>query len=83
MSNEPKPIKHGTYAAYTNKKCRCEECKTAAREYMRKYRKTDSGRTRSRLYTQITTKRNSRAAAWVRENHPDVWNTICSEISAK
>lgn len=26
---------HGTYSTYTNKKCRCEECKVAARDYQR------------------------------------------------
>jgi hypothetical protein len=83
MEYENNAVRHGTYAAYTNKKCRCEECKTAAREYMRDYRKTESGRARSRLYTHIATKRNNKAAAWVKENHPDVWEKICSEISAK
>ena len=76
-------IKHGTYAAYTNKKCRCEECKSAARQYMREYRKTEGGRARSRLYTHIATKRNGKAASWVKENHPDVWEKICSEVTAK
>jgi hypothetical protein len=50
---------------------------------MREYRKTESGRARSRLYTHIATKRSTKAAAWVRENHPDVWEKICSEIIAK
>jgi hypothetical protein len=82
MQNE-ESIKHGTYAAYTNRKCRCEECKIAAREYMREYRKTESGRARSRLYTQVGTKRNARASAWLKTNRPDVWENICAEISAK
>jgi len=76
-----KEINHGTYAAYTNSKCRCEECKEAAREYMRKYRKTESGRQKTRFYTHLSTKRNNRAAAWVRKNHPDIWQNICQEIS--
>lgn len=29
-------IKHGTYSGYTNNKCRCEPCRGAMREYMRK-----------------------------------------------
>jgi hypothetical protein len=83
MENENPSVKHGTYASYTNRKCRCDECKTAAREYMREYRKTDSGRERSRLYTHIATKRSNKAAAWVKENHPDVWEKICSEITSR
>ena len=31
-------IKHGTHAAYTFHKCRCEECRRVNRIYMRKYR---------------------------------------------
>jgi hypothetical protein len=50
---------------------------------MREYRKTEGGRARSRLYTHIATKRNSKAAGWVKENHPDVWEKICSEVTAK
>ena len=78
-----KKINHGTYAAYTNKRCRCDECRQAASEYMRQYRKTESGRARSRLYTHISAKRNSRAAAWIKENHPQVWEQICNETSGK
>lgn len=74
-------VKHGTYAAYTNRKCRCEECKFAAREYMRQYRKTETGRQKTRFYTHLQTKRNNRAAKWVRANHPEIWEQICKEIS--
>lgn len=28
-------MNHGTYSAYTTGKCRCDECKRAAREYKR------------------------------------------------
>jgi len=74
-------VNHGTYAAYTNKKCRCQECKTAASEYMRAYRRTEGGRSRTRLYTHLSAKRNTKAAQWVKQNHPDVWQVICQEIS--
>lgn len=32
------PIKHGTHAAYHKRKCRCEVCRAANAEYMRKYK---------------------------------------------
>lgn len=76
-------ITHGTYASYTNRKCRCEDCKAAASEYMRKYRKTESGRSRSRLYTHLSAKRNSKAAKWVKDNRPDIWEKICNEVTAR
>lgn len=80
MTNE---MKHGTYACYTNSKCRCEECRKAAREYMQKYRKTDSGRAKTRKYTHLQAKRNTQAAVWLRKNMPDVWKQICDEVNAR
>jgi hypothetical protein len=74
-------IVHGTYACYTNSKCRCELCAGAAREYMRKYRQTEQGRQKSRFYTHLAAKRASRAASWLKENNPDVWAEICLEIN--
>ena len=73
-------LKHGTYACYTNGKCRCEECRKAARGYMKKYRKTENGRLKTRRYTHLQTKRNNAAASWVRKVHPDIWKTICDEV---
>ena len=35
---------HGTVAAYTHGKCRCEKCKKAKRKQMREYRKSRDGR---------------------------------------
>lgn len=35
---------HGTIAAYTHGKCRCEKCRKAKRNQMREYRKHKSGR---------------------------------------
>lgn len=33
-------LKHGSYSTYVNKKCRCDECREAAREYQRTKRGT-------------------------------------------
>lgn len=76
-------LKHGTYACYTNSKCRCELCREAAREYMRKYRKTENGRSKTRRYTHLQAKRNNSAASWVRKNYPDIWKNICEEVTLK
>lgn len=73
-------LKHGTYACYTNSKCRCEECRKAARSYMQKYRKTENGRSKTRRYTHLQAKRNNAAASWVRKTHPEMWKEICEEI---
>lgn len=42
-------MKHGSYSTYTNKGCRCDACKEAAREYARdlKRRKEQDGQVRS------------------------------------
>jgi hypothetical protein len=74
-------LKHGSYACYTNQKCRCELCKMAAREYMQKYRRTDMGRDKSRKYTQTASKRAAMAAKWVKKNEPAVWVEICASVS--
>src|SRR5664279_2043764 len=34
----PKPITHGTYNGYSNRKCRCDECRAAAAEFTRNLR---------------------------------------------
>lgn len=35
----PVAISHGTYVAYTKRKCRCEPCRAAMAAYQRDYRK--------------------------------------------
>jgi hypothetical protein len=69
-------MKHGTYNSYTNKKCRCEACTKAARDYMRKYRTTAKGRTNTRYYATLGSRRAQLAAEWVKTNHPDIWQSI-------
>jgi hypothetical protein len=50
---------------------------------MQKYRKTDSGRAKTRKYTHLQAKRNTQAAVWLRKNMPDIWKQICDEVNAK
>lgn len=73
------PINHGTYNSYTNRKCRCDSCKNAASEYMRKYRKTRHGAASARYYAVLNAKRAQLAARWVRKNRPDIWQNIASK----
>lgn len=68
--------KHGTYNSYTNGKCRCNLCTNAAREYMRNYRKTAKGRAFTKYYAVLSSRRAQLAAQWVRNNRPDVWESI-------
>jgi hypothetical protein len=50
---------------------------------MQKYRKTENGRSKTRRYTHLQAKRNNAAASWVRKIHPDMWKTICDEITIR
>ena len=38
--SQPKVIKHGTHGGYTHGACRCDLCRKALVDYMRKYRAT-------------------------------------------
>lgn len=74
-------LKHGSCTTYTYHGCRCDECKRAQREYMRSYRSTRQGRRRTNVNNAAAAARAWRAAQWVRENRPDVWADIRSEVA--
>jgi hypothetical protein len=71
-------MKHGTSRGYCYYKCRCHDCTKAQREYLRKYRATSAGAARTRLNNKLSDVRKQFAAEWVKENHPDIWNSICA-----
>jgi hypothetical protein len=71
-------IIHGLYATYTNTKCRCSLCKKAAAEYMRGYRKTSVGKNNAKFHQIVANKRSQMAIKWIKENHPEQWDKICS-----
>lgn len=52
MSDDVSRYPHGSMSNYTAGKCRCEECRSANREYQRKYREAnrDQARAASRKY---------------------------------
>lgn len=74
-------IKHGTYTAYTNGKCRCDLCRRAASEYMKQYRSTDKGKQTQRYYTVLGNKKAQLASQWIQKFRPDVWETISKKAT--
>lgn len=50
------PVRHGTLGGYTNRGCRCEECRGAHSDYQRKRRRGKSG---TRSATALMKKRDS------------------------
>ena len=68
-----KPIPHGTIGAYTNYRCRCDECRSAWRERNRAFVATNREAERARQARHYAANRESidaRSAAWGRSN-PD------------
>jgi 5-methylcytosine-specific restriction endonuclease McrA len=60
-------IAHGTLGAYTYYKCRCDECRTAVREYGRQWRVANIEKAREAGRRYITANRDvmkARTAAW-------------------
>lgn len=74
-------IKHGTYNAYTNGGCRCDQCRKAASEYMRQYRSTAKGKQTQRYYTVLGNKKAQLASQWIQQNRPDIWEMISKKAT--
>lgn len=72
-------MKHGTTTGYCYYKCRCEECTKAQRDYMTKYRKTEHGKTRSKLSNDISDIRKQLAAEILKTRYPHLWTVVCNE----
>ena len=69
-----------TRATYT-RGCRCELCKDANAAYMRQKRsEKDSG---ARFNSKAQGVASVQAAAWVRHNHPDVWDRLLKEAKRR
>ena len=66
-----KDAPHGTVARY-RRKCRCAECREAARLYAQKYRRSDKGSKAARKSASRNNFIRQEALAWVRQNHPEV-----------
>jgi hypothetical protein len=46
---------------------------------MRGYRKTATGKSQARFHQIVANKRSQIAINWVKKNHPDQWDKICSQ----
>lgn len=68
---------HGTYSRYTSGRCRCDECRAAARAYMREYRRTHAAR---RQEDRLQTRDYSRALGILRDRHRAEFEAIYAEI---
>jgi hypothetical protein len=45
---------------------------------MRNYRKTSVGKSQARFHQVVANKRSQIAIQWIKENHPEQWDKICS-----
>lgn len=61
---------HGTATRYTNGGCRCDECRAANTEYMRRYRRLKGGVAPA---TRAQRKAEMAMVKYVRAEMPDVW----------
>lgn len=68
---------HGKASTYQHDGCRCEACRAANSEHVRRYRKAKPNRAAALSTRQST--RNLLAAQWVRRFRPDVWEQITEE----
>lgn len=76
-------IKHGTYAGYQKHKVLrikpCDECREAAREYMRKYRADPSRKAHERERVRI----RSVAASVIVNRHKAEYLDLVAELTAE
>lgn len=65
------PVNDSTYG---NHRCRCDGCKAAHTEYQRAYNHRTNG-----FESRVQTRATVIALAFLRENHPGMWETIRAE----
>ena len=46
---------------------------------MRGYRKTSVGKNNAKFHQIVANKRSQMAIKWIKENHPEQWDKICSK----
>lgn len=67
---------HGTLATYCNHGCRCDDCRTAQRDYMRRYRSTQIGRQKARYSSKVKSRVAQRCMEYMRTHHRDIYYSI-------
>jgi hypothetical protein len=79
MSDHPynMPFTRATY----NKGCRCPDCKQANSDYMKRHRKNPKSSVV--FHSKAQGIAATQAAAWVRANHPDVWDQLLREAKRR
>jgi hypothetical protein len=71
-------IPHGTVTGYSHHKCRCDACRSAQTEAMRKYRAKDPAK--AKAHNLKNQERNRMAWRWLKEHRPDIAEEIRKEV---
>lgn len=74
---------HGTISMYCNNGCRCDLCRDAQRQYMRRYRATSRGRIKTQRSSRVKIRVAWECLRYVRDNHSDVYFRILDEQAAR
>ena len=73
-------LKHGKASTYEHHKCRCNLCKKAATEKMKKYRQTASGHKKMIERGKKQRKLQQLALEYVKTTHPTVYKRLKKQV---
>lgn len=76
-----KPVKHGYYATYSNRGCRCLACKEAHAAWHRQYRRSANGKSTTVKANRKSRRIQQQAAEFLRVYYPDLYATIVSRVN--
>lgn len=79
---EEKPIVHGLLYSYTGRRCKCDDCRSAMKEYSAKYRSTPEGREKARQASRRGNYLRQRAIQHMKQHHPEVMAQFEAEWAA-
>ena len=78
-----RPVKHGAYSTYSNRGCRCDECRQAHAEWHRQYRHSESGHSRTLLANRRSRRIQQLAAQHLKTTHPEEYENILRQVEAE
>ena len=81
MTTDPHPYGSPYSRATYSHGCRCDRCKEANAEYMRDRRKNPKSSVV--FHSRAQGIAAAQAAAWVRANHPEVWEQFLKEAKRR